>query len=77
MYYEYNMVLKGLANEAIDKIIVEFKKDVNQTKIKTYIIDPTIYYILDRLYPYIFITAIIFVLLLLLVIMILILILKK
>jgi hypothetical protein len=71
------MVLQKITIEIVDKFIYEFKKNENQNKIKIYIIDPIIYYILDRLYPYIFITAIIFILILALIIMILVIILKK
>lgn len=71
------MVIKKLTTEIIDKIIVEFKKEENRNKINTYIIDPTIYYILDRLYPYIFITATIFILIFIITIMTLLLTFKK
>lgn len=66
-----------LTNEIIQKIIFEFKKNENQEQLKTYIIDPIICYILDRLYPYIFITSTIFILLLLIVLSILFLVIKK
>jgi uncharacterized membrane protein len=71
------MVLQKLTIEIVDKFIYEFKKNENQNKLKIYVIDPIIYYILDRLYPYIFITSIIFILILILIIMILVIILKK
>ena len=71
------MVIKKLTAELIDKIIIEFKKEENKNKINTYIIDPTIYYILDRLYPYIFITATIFILIFIITIMTLLLTFKK
>lgn len=64
-------------DEIIQKIIYEFKKDKNQEQLKTHIIDPIICYILDRLYPYIFITSTIFILLLLIVLSILFLIIKS
>ena len=71
------MVFQNLTIEIVDKFIYEFKKNENQNKIKIYIIDPIIYYILDRLYPYIIVTASIFTLILVLTIMILVIILKK
>lgn len=71
------MVLTKMTTELIDKIIEEFRKNENQERIKINIIDPLIYYILDRLYPYIFVTAIIFILILLITIMILTLIIKE
>ena len=39
----------------------EIKKPENQEKMKTFILDPTICYILDKVYPYIFITCAIFI----------------
>ncbi len=65
-----------LTNEILEKIIFELKKDENQEQLKTYIIDPIICYILDRLYPYIFITSAIFILILLIALSILYLIIK-
>jgi hypothetical protein len=70
-------MLGELTNEIIQKIIFELKKDENQEQLKTYILDPTICYILDRLYPYIFITSSIFILLLLIAISILFLMIKS
>ena len=64
-------------HELIQKFIFEFKKDENQEQLKTHIIDPIICYILDRLYPYIFITSTIFILLLLIALSILFLIIKS
>ena len=64
-------------NELIQKLIFEFKKDENQEQLKTHIIDPIICYILDRLYPYIFVTSAIFILLLLIALSILFLIIKN
>lgn len=66
-----------ITNELIDNLIFEFKKEKNQTQLKTHIIDPIICYILDRLYPYIFITASIFIILLFIVLSILFLIVKN
>ena len=64
-------------NELIQKFIFEFKKEENQEQLKTHIIEPIICYILDRLYPYIFITSAIFILLLLIALSILFLIIKS
>jgi len=63
-------------NDLIEKVINEFKKNENQEKLKTQIIDPMICYILDKLYPYIFISSIVFILLLLISLSILFLIIK-
>ena len=48
--------------EVIDKCVLEFKKEHNVNKIKKEILDPSIKYIIDQLYPYILATCIIFVL---------------
>lgn len=66
-----------ITNEIIQIVLEECKKDENKQQIKTYIIDPLICYILDRLYPYIFLTATVFILILLLVIASLFFIIKK
>lgn len=69
-------MLGKFTNELMEKIIFEFKKEENQEQLKTHIIDPTICYILDRLYPYIFITSAVFIILLLIALSILFLIIK-
>lgn len=66
-----------LTNDVIQIVLEECKKEDNKQQIKTYIIDPLICYILDRIYPYIFITATIFILILLLVVATLFFIIKK
>lgn len=58
-------IFSRLTNETIDIIVKEYQRAENQEKIKMFIIDPIIYYILDCLYPYIFITAALFILILL------------
>jgi hypothetical protein len=69
-------MLGKVTNELIEKLIFEFQKEDNQDKLKSHIIDPVICYILDRLYPYILITSIIFILTLVIAICILFLIIK-
>ena len=69
--------MNKMITEVLDCFILEIKREENQEKIKTHLVDPTICYILDRLYPYIFITAGIFVVLLLIVIIILLLVVKS
>lgn len=75
MYFYY--MLGKFTNELIENFIFEFKKEDNQQQLKTHIIDPIICYILDRLYPYIFLTATIFIILLLIALSILFLIIKS
>lgn len=61
-------VKNSFVNEIIDIIISEVSKDDTKKKINTYILEPSFTYIFDRLYPYILITAIIFVLILIMAI---------
>ena len=59
------MLKNSFVNEMIDICITEISKDENKKKINTYLIEPSFTYIFYRLYPYIILTAIIFVLFLL------------
>jgi hypothetical protein len=61
-------VKNSFVNEIIDIIISEVSKDDTKKKINTYILEPSFTYIFDRLYPYILITAIVFVLILIMAI---------
>ena len=70
-------MIEALTNEILDKIVSEIKKNKNQEKIKTYIVDPSISYCLDRLYPYLIITSIFFIIILLIAICTLFLMLKS
>lgn len=66
-----------LTNEILEHLIFEFKKEDNQEQLKTHVIDPIICYILDRMYPYIFVTCSVFILILLIALSILFLLLRK
>lgn len=61
-----NSLKVSLFQELLDLSIEQIQKDDNKKKISTYIIEPSFTYIFDRLYPYIILTAIVFLLLLLL-----------
>ena len=54
--------IKEICSTIIDKLVLEFKKEHNVKKIKKEILDPSIKYIIDKLYPYILATCVIFVL---------------
>jgi len=71
------MFKNSFANEIIDIVITEISKDDTKKKINTYIIEPSFTYIFDRLYPYIILTAIIFVLILLMAITIIIILIRN
>ena len=64
-------MLEKFSNEIIQKAINEFNKDENQIKLKVNIIDPIVYYILDRLSPYILVASCIFILTFLIAVVIL------
>lgn len=65
-----------ITHEIINYLICELKKNDTQEQIKVYLIDPLICYMLDRLYPYIFITCTVFILILFISISILLLIIR-
>ena len=72
----FNMFEK-IVKKGIEYFLIEVQKDENQKLIKTYLVDTTICYILEKLSPYIMITFTIFILLLLLTISIMVLLLKN
>ena len=71
-FYQMSSFKNTFINEIIDICISEVSKDETKKKINTYLIEPSFTYIFDRLYPYIILTAIIFVLILLMAIIIII-----
>ena len=65
-------MLNDIITELKKKIIEELKNDEFNNTLKTYIIEPSLCHILDKLYPYLVIFVIIIILLLILLIIILI-----
>ena len=61
---------QAIGNELLEKCIIEIKKQENMDKLHTNILDPLIDYILQRLYPYILITCVMFLLMLLFLILV-------
>ena len=55
-----------ITKKILNKFIEEIKKEENNEKLKTYVIDPCINHIMNKFYPYLIVTAIIFILLFLL-----------
>ncbi len=49
--------MNSVIQEFVDKFIYEIKQKKNQKYITTYLIDPSISYCIDRLYPYIIIIS--------------------
>jgi hypothetical protein len=70
-------VISNLTKQVLDRAIVEIKKEDNIQKIKVEIINPLIEYSLVRIYPYIIITAALFILTFLIALIILIVLLRK
>ena len=50
-------ILDSVVTELVDKFIQEIKKKKNSHYIKTYLIDPSLSYCIDALYPYIIISS--------------------
>jgi hypothetical protein len=69
--------MDNIFNQALNSIIIEVNKETNQTKIKINIVDPIVYYIMGKIYPYILVISIIFILTFIISTLILILILKE
>ena len=61
---------RDIGCELLEKCIIEFKKKENMDKINSNVLDPLIDYILQRLYPYILITCIMFLLMLIFLILV-------
>ena len=61
---------RDIGCELLEKCIIEFKKKENMDKINTNVLDPLIDYILQRLYPYILGTCIMFLLMLVFLILV-------
>jgi hypothetical protein len=52
-----NEIMDGIVTELINKFIQEIKKKKNSNHIKTYLIDPSLSYCIDALYPYIIVSS--------------------
>tara|TARA_B110001469_G_C9588921_1_gene292187 strand:+ start:931 stop:1182 length:252 start_codon:yes stop_codon:yes gene_type:complete len=60
--------IKNICSDILQKCIEEFQDDDNFNKIKKQILDPSVNYILNKTYPYILATCVIFVLIFLMII---------
>jgi hypothetical protein len=61
---------QAIGSELLEKCIIEIKKQENMDKIHTNVLDPLIDYILQRLYPYIMVTCLMFLLMLIFLILV-------
>ena len=70
-------MIKDIVNNIIEELLDEWNDKEFKTKIHDRFIDPIIFYLIDRMYPYFMLTSIIIFILLFLLIMILYLLLTK
>jgi hypothetical protein len=70
-------LITNLTKQILDHTLLEIKKEENVKKIKSEIVDPIIDYSMGRIYPYMIITAALFILTFLIAIIILIVLLRK
>jgi hypothetical protein len=61
---------QSIGNELLEKFIIELKKKENVEKIHSNILDPLIDYIIQRMYPYVMVSCIIFLLILIFLILV-------
>lgn len=54
------MWITKITNELIQRVITESKDDANRMAFQAHILDPIIHYALQRIYPYILVTSIVF-----------------
>jgi hypothetical protein len=70
-------VVSNLTKQLLEHALIEIKKDENIKKVKLELVDPIIDYSMGRIYPYMLITAALFILTFLIAIIILIVLLRK
>ena len=59
-------MINDITRQFIDAFIVHLQRDENKQKLHHFLVDPTIKYILDKLFPYLIGCAVIFILIILL-----------
>ena len=69
-------MISKITNELLDSLIIECKKEKNIDKLKINILNPIIYYIFWKIYPFFIILFIILLVILIIIIIILILLIK-
>jgi hypothetical protein len=70
-------VVSNLTKQLLEHALIEIKKEENIKKVKLELVDPIIDYSMGRIYPYMLITAALFILTFLIAIIILIVLLRK
>lgn len=64
-------MIEKFTTEIIDKIVIEIKKKNNLEKINDNIVEPMIYYLMKKIYPYIIFLVVLIVIIILLLIFLL------
>ncbi len=59
-------MIKDITRQIIDNLIIHLRREENKQKLHQFLVDPTIKYILDKLFPYLIGCAVIFILVILL-----------
>jgi len=70
-------MIEKFSKSAMEFFIGEISKDENKEKIKRQVIDPIFMYIIDKVYPYVVISSVIFILTFLIAILILFMVVKN
>jgi len=70
------MEIDKICRDLVHMCAKEFKKEENMEELKSNVLDPCVKYLVDRFYPYIIATCIIFILFILLAIVIIMLLLR-
>lgn len=63
-------MLADITRQMVDHLIEQIKKEENKLRLQQHLVDPTIKYILDKLFPYLVGCAVVFILIILLTLII-------
>ena len=63
-------MLADITRQMVDHLIEQIKKEENKLRLQQHLVDPTIKYILDKLFPYLVGCAVVFILIILLTLLI-------
>ena len=59
-------MLNDITRQLVDHFIQQIKKEENKLRLQQHLVDPTIKYILDKLFPYLVGCAVVFILIIML-----------
>ena len=63
-------MLADITRQMVNHLIEQIKKEENKLRLQQHLVDPTIKYILDKLFPYLVGCAVVFILIILLTLLI-------